>query len=429
MFNKLSSIFSRDNGINLSIAITVFILIAIVIGFVFFKLTRNTEENRPNTENPAVDVKEIEDSPFGAHGYIKDEEDYRLLSEMGIKWIRFAGFNGLNFNGGNYDFSNFEQSLNEAASNNLQTLATIKAGVNIKSSGVCTDTYPENIEDYTIFLREIISKYGNEVKYYQIGNEPEGKNFWCDTPENYANLLRISYVEIKNICPDCQIVIGGATSRTSYSNTSFYETVFDNLKKYPECDKDGCHDIFDLHMASCDICAGDPIIPCDTKNCSLSYIEDTFNNIVELQDKFGFKKPIWSTEFGFLKGNLKNTSLSLPKSYVFALSLGFEKIFWRVSEECCQIKSGRDLTDAYYSYKNLIEKIGGYSKISRIKDNEYRFEFSNKNPIYVFWSDSSVNIPEDIQNIKTITDYLGSSINFRNKKSLISEELIFIETN
>jgi hypothetical protein len=357
-------------------------------------------------------VLDDQDSPFGAHGRLYNDE---LLSRMGIRWTRLAGPQGLHDSAETQ--INFERALNNATQNNLQVIVTVKTDGH---------KYPEDINAYKEFLRNAVNKYKDKVKYYQIENEPAGKRFWHDTPENYARLLKEAYLTIKEACPECKVVMAGATSgKFSSGDGDFYESVFKVLKADSDCKETGCHDIFDLHTASCDVCLN-PGIDCSPDGCSL--IKRAFDTARNLQNKYGFIKPIWSTEFGYLKGSLINTQKSLIKSFVYALDLGYEKLFWRVAEDCCKILDNNQPTNTYYAYKTLIKKIGGYSTLTKIADGQYKFTFSDKNPVYVLWCDSgNCALPSGIKGSVRVTNYLGNEEVMDASQITLTESPVFVE--
>lgn len=416
---------------NMAILSAIILLLALGAGaYLYFSYNgRPQDGNDKKLGNGALSSNE---NPFGSHGNIEIVgADYKTLADMGIGWARTAGSRGLHFDNGNYDFSGFEEALNKSVQNGLEVVVTVKVGGS-REGMECTDKYPQDIGAYDDFLRDAVNRYKNRVKYYQIENEPEGENFWCDTPENYAKLLRDAYLTIKEACSECKVVIGGATSGHFHTgDDSFYDAALKTLKTYPECQQNGCHDIFDLHTASCDVCLNSKTkISCDAKDCSFSFIKNTYDTAVKLQNKYGFVKPIWSTEFGHLGGELKNTEVSLIKSYVYAFDLGYEKIFWRVAEECCQIWDKNKPTNTYYAYKTLIKKIGGYSEMIKIADGQYKFTFQNKNPVYVLWCNSltsGCSLPSEISGNVKLTNYAGNEKTTNSNDTILTEKPIFIE--
>jgi hypothetical protein len=75
---------------------------------------------------------------------------------------------------------------------------------------------PADMNDFTNFLQELVTRYGDRIKKWEVWNEPHlpgGSIFWHDTPEKFVELLRTGYETIKSIQPDSEIWIGGLGGR------------------------------------------------------------------------------------------------------------------------------------------------------------------------------------------------------------------------
>jgi len=137
--------------------------------------------------------------------------------------------------------------------------------------------------------------------------------------------LHKSYKIIKDICPDCKVILAGMAGYKNGKYFGYYKKIFDSLKKMPECKKHGCFDIFDIRTG------GD-------KFDTYKEMEHIYSEIKNLLSSYGYvDKPIWSIEFGPLRppgkcGKIKDIGDILIKLYTTALYAGFDKLFWRVSE-------------------------------------------------------------------------------------------------
>ncbi|BBH24554.1 hypothetical protein Back11_58990 [Paenibacillus baekrokdamisoli] len=75
---------------------------------------------------------------------------------------------------------------------------------------------PANMGDFSDFLRVLVARYGDQIKKWEIWNEPHlpgGSIFWQDTPEKFVELLKTGYETIKSAQPDSEIWIGGLGGR------------------------------------------------------------------------------------------------------------------------------------------------------------------------------------------------------------------------
>lgn len=85
---------------------------------------------------------------------------------------------------------------------------------------ICVPGYsafaPNNMQDFSDFLKQVVQRYGKDVKTWEIWNEPHLSHasvFWRDTPEKFVQLLKTGYETIKQVQPEAQIWIGGMGGR------------------------------------------------------------------------------------------------------------------------------------------------------------------------------------------------------------------------
>ena len=366
---------------------------------------------------------DYEDSPFGAHG------TYNALDEIGVKYKRNAGSSGLvwdivnpSYNGA-YDWDDLKEHVGIAKSKNLTLIVNIKS-YNKNDQYCHTDRVcerpdkgcrysPCNWNKYEEFLTRSIQEFKDDIKYWQIENEPdEGAGYYSGTAEEYALLLKKSYDIIIDNCPDCKVLIAGIAG-DKQDKIQYYENIMDELQSI--CPETGCFDIFDGHTSG---------------YLNIEEIYKKYENVLRKWDK-----PIWSTEFGPL--NPQNQICEIPgdigdtliKSYVSALNAGFEKLFWRVSECPSWItnKDGEE-TATYYAYQTLINKLEGFSSLEKLDDEQYKFSFSDKNPVYILWcSTGSCSLPLEISGMIKVTDYLGNEIEKDANQIVLTESPVFVE--
>jgi len=69
---------------------------------------------------------------------------------------------------------------------------------------------PASPQDFAAFTSELVRRYGNVIKYWEIWGEPNGPFAWWDVPDpaRYVALLRAVYPAIKAVDPNAT-VIGG----------------------------------------------------------------------------------------------------------------------------------------------------------------------------------------------------------------------------
>lgn len=99
---------------------------------------------------------------------------------------------------------------------------------------------PCDTDDYKNFVRTLVERYDGDgindmpelelpIKHWEILNEPEMQSedltFFIGTPKEYVEILRGGYEAVKEACPDCTVVQGGAAG--SEDTRAFWSEVFD----------------------------------------------------------------------------------------------------------------------------------------------------------------------------------------------------------
>jgi len=69
-----------------------------------------------------------------------------------------------------------------------------------------------------------------------------------------------------------------------------------------------------------------------------------------------------------------------------------------------------------------------HSSVEKIEKWQYKFSFSNKNPVYILWCDEgNCNIPTEINGIMTITDFEGKEETKNASEIVLSSSVLFVE--
>jgi hypothetical protein len=170
---------------------------------------------------------------------------------------------------------------------------------------------PCDMEAYGNFLKTLVERYDGDgvedmpglevpVMYWEILNEPElGESFltfFKGTEEEYVEILKVSYHAIKEACPQCKVVQGGAAG--SGDTLEYWGRVFDlGGGEY--------FDIANIHYIS-------------------HWDKDTLNvrDFKALMDEKGVEKPIWVTEAEL------PTEEDAAKSFQGAIEAGASKVFF-----------------------------------------------------------------------------------------------------
>lgn len=85
---------------------------------------------------------------------------------------------------------------------------------------ICVPAYtayaPQDLADFTTFVRAAVARYGARITGWELWNEPHlpgGSVFWNDSPEKFVALLKAGYQAVKDVRPEAEVWIGGMGMR------------------------------------------------------------------------------------------------------------------------------------------------------------------------------------------------------------------------
>jgi len=135
-------------------------------------------------------------------------------------------------------------------------------------------THPDNY--WARFVYNMVLHYRDQVRYWQIWNEPNLDQFWNGSPSDYYRLLKVAYQAAKAADPKAQILFGGLSGQAP----SYLEQVLRAAEADPEARAAGYFfDIFAWH----------------TYSRAVQHYDGTLS-YRETLARHGLSKPIWITE-------------------------------------------------------------------------------------------------------------------------------------
>jgi len=286
-----------------------------------------------------------QESPFGFHPASVTKQGYNNngfddARNIGVRWTRqgvyaFWFLVQPDINKAEYDFSIYDHQWSTVPSG-MNILANISPQGPVDEGRCLPNSYmPVDSNKYSAFVKAVVDRYNgdgindmpgliNPIKYWQVGNEP------ISVKPGFADLQRITYTAIKEVCPDCTVLIGGVPGMPPVSGyianfDSFYKPILDALGgQYV--------DVMDFHWYGNAI--GD-----------YQGARDAYTHIRAVLNADGFSQiPCWITEMGAYSGDPTPAPISSPpmdyalqterqqaldyfKRFVYPLSFGIKKIF------------------------------------------------------------------------------------------------------
>jgi len=389
-------------------------------------------------EKPAVSFSQLQKSHFSNIGEIEK-----------ANWVRiFTLWNDIEREKGKYDFSFLDLLVKHFQKDNRVLLITIMPYAKWDQDTCHDEKYlaefptprgkarikvgkPCDMNAYRSFLRALVERYDGDgkddmpglrypIKHWEIINEPSMQGigefdlkFFYGTPEEYLEILKVSYQAIKQADPEAVVLMGGMAGMHKEA-VEFWDKIMDEAKNY--------FDVANIHSIS-----------------TTGEREDLYLiKFKEFLRRHGVDKPIWITEaqYGELfkpPKDLASVEKLMVRSTVFAFANGAEKIFhignWY---EFWKSKSTQKV------YETLVNKLDYFDSVEIIRQEceetyegvrvvvgQYKFTIGNRT-VYVLWGEAP--LPQELQGkLLKVTNIYGESKIMKSTEVKLSDSPIYIE--
>jgi len=445
------------------------------------------------------------DSPFGFYGplelstYIGDKNIYvrnrdyktfaKILKEAGANWVYAYQ---VPIYKGDLDF------INAFTEQGFFISGEIPGGFGKLEENLYL---PKDLIHYRNSLKDYFQKY-KMIKHWQYGDEFDG-TYFNDTAENFAVMFRIAYKTLKEVNPQAELVLGkeqlniftfleepptpenGELILTAYQSKSPRELMFglkflkelklleeieknpfkDNkYKSNPEISKEEYDLIFEKDNIEQYI--DGVILPIEHLEITESQRNKVINNLKQynLDDKilqWEVDAGSWyGYRFGIMNppGSIDLSPTLPPEEIDERLGAGdliktyiplFGKKIEKVGYGGYLINSDGSKRLEWFTHKLMTEKLKGFSSAEKLSEGQYKFNFNDKNPIWVLWSpEFSKTITLNVGNIqqvkitkaipkydtgKEVTDYSAAfeeraeAVNDGNLTITLDKDPVFVE--
>lgn len=222
------------------------------------------------------------------------------------------------------------------------------------------------------FCYQFAERYGPEIPSYEVWNEPDVKQFWGGTAEEYYLLLKTCYQAIKAGDPDSTIVIGSMLYR---HDPDFFRDVLGHITDDPAAAANNYYfDVTGLHI----------YVPSDL------LVETVEAMNADLVDAGIPPKPVWITEIGILNAGYGLTPATpaygvasedraawyLLQAVSESHAVGVERLMWyRWADDFDVVSYGLirdDLTfrKSYYAFQQAANLIHSIESSERRSDGD-----------------------------------------------------------
>ena len=388
-------------------------------------------------------------SPFGLFGgaprdgNLTADDLQGMYRELGVDQVRLSMFVWTNMEPqrGRYSFGNFRQYMkmlppggqntgtftptsrwgvdndkaNRENRRRMEARGKRQIGDSIGKSRLYAGA-PSDWDAWGEFVYRSVKEFKDTFRFWQIGNEPEGGHYGI-SPEDFVKLQKVGYEAAKRADPNCIIVLPGWTSggtdiamgggQLGRELERFTRTVVQGARDH--------YDAIDIHLYG-----------------RYREIPGKIAWLRSMMLEVGIDKPIWTTELGGPDTRVDSYSEEkqreeVVKRHALVFANGISKAFLfrffnapsRAAPQFRNLgllprdssKSSNKKKPAYYTYKQLIEKLDGFTAVETLdlggKVDAYRFTRPD-GPVHILWSDGSrtVELPVSAASVR-ITDLDG----------------------
>lgn len=293
-----------------------------------------------------INDKQSKESPFGVLEFLHWNHPWNnykypsldsldravsLMREAGIAWVRMDFlWDEIEESRGQFKFDKYDYIVDILRKNNLHVLGILNYCALWASPAGKWNSPPQDHRTFVNYTKEVINRYKDRIKYWEVWNEPDSNIYWADQDglKSYCLLLKETYLSAKEIDPDCKILNGGLANGLP----SVHKLYANGAKDY--------FDILNIHFFESPLHKGaiKAVIDCPKEAYRI------------MCDNGDSHKKIWLTEIGCpgLKEGLEtnnwwleeNPSESVQAEWlekVFSSLLkdkNIEKIFWAFFRDC-----------------------------------------------------------------------------------------------
>lgn len=238
------------------------------------------ENQEPAGRSPGVSLP-VQNSPYAVCAHISRggeheiaREELRIMSEAGIAWVRTDfDWSGVEKKQGEWTFDHLDETVKWAEEAGVTILPILDYDVNWARPA------HKHLDEWTEYVRQVVTRYKDRIRCWEIWNEPNLKGAWRDEPDPvaYTTLLQAAYTQIKAIDPDLTVLLGGMAGIP----WEFIEGIY-------QADGGKCFDAMNIHPYRY------PASPESGK------LYEDLQKLRELMSRYGDgEKPIWITEIGW----------------------------------------------------------------------------------------------------------------------------------
>ncbi len=246
---------------------------------------------------------------------------------------------------------------------------------------------PDQKADAETYVRAMVGRYKESVKYWEIGNEGI-------SDAGMFEIVKNTYEWVKDEDPDAVVLLTAVAG----SNSGMFYSDLDALDSLLAQGAGEYFDVGNFHYYG------------NIEGEFAESLEKVFDDYKMTLEKYGLEKPIWVTETStsshgssILSGgsSLQTQARDMVKRLVIFSARGAEKVFWHdykdtasdsLFYQCNLVDPDTDAPKpAYHTFRLMVDKLGYYRTVETLRRDDvrlYKFVSEIGKPVYVGWSNT-----------------------------------------
>ncbi|MCP4642302.1 MAG: hypothetical protein GY851_17790, partial [bacterium] len=291
-------------------------------------------------------------SPWGLCGH-GDSSYPALWRAAGVRWLR-KGFSWsqAEAQSGHYDFEAMDETVAAAEAADIRLIGLITSNPSWATVDGHPNSPPKDLAQWAAYVETLTRRYRGRVHVWEIWNEPDIRQFFTGTVDDYVALLAAAYQGAKRGNPDCLVMSAGLDGPGERFLVEMMKR-----RAMDHCDLIGFHPY-----------AGTP-----------AGAEKRLRAVWRILNLYEVCKPLWVTEVGWQSGGWKEgpgvVDSEATKARYLTEAYGrlrpfAEVICWYVDREAGNMfglvrpqDRGLVLNPAYMEYRKMTGAVEGQSLV------------------------------------------------------------------